>query len=88
MMRKLAPLAVVFFAFAYQARAEEVDYVRERAAMIETIRAYGQADDHLLGAEGITKNILDVMARTKRHLFVPEHFRSLAYSDSPLRIGQ
>ncbi len=86
-MRKLALLVVFFFAFAHQATAEEADYVRERAAMIETIRAYAKADDRLLGVEGIAENILDVMARTKRHLFVPEHFRSLAYSDRPVSIG-
>jgi protein-L-isoaspartate(D-aspartate) O-methyltransferase len=87
MMRKLALLAVIFFTFAHQATAEEADYVRERAAMVETIRAYAKADERLLGAEGIAENILNVMARTKRHLFVPELFRSLAYSDGPLRIG-
>ena len=34
------------------------------------------------------KRILDAMLRVRRHLFVPESIRSLAYADSPLPIGE
>ena len=86
-MSKLALLVALALALAHQATAEEARYVRERAAMVETIRAYARAGEGLLGAEGIAEKILDVMARTQRHLFVPERYRSRAYSDGPVPIG-
>ncbi|MHA1179192.1 MAG: protein-L-isoaspartate(D-aspartate) O-methyltransferase [Alphaproteobacteria bacterium] len=86
-MSKLALLVFASIAFAYEAPAEDARYVRERAAMVETIRAYARSDIELLGAEGISQNILRVMVQTKRHLFIPERFRSLAYADRPVPIG-
>jgi hypothetical protein len=41
MMKKLLPLAMI--AVAGEAAAEDATCVREHAAMIETIRAYGQS---------------------------------------------
>lgn len=87
MMRKLALLAFACTAFAYQTAAEEPRFVRERALMVKTIRAYTQLDTGLLGKEGISEKVLEAMGRTKRHLFLPERFRSLAYADRPAPIG-
>jgi protein-L-isoaspartate(D-aspartate) O-methyltransferase len=55
--------------------------------MIETIRRYARADPALTGETGIGSRVLEAMAQTKRHLFVPERYRSLAYDDRPLPIG-
>jgi protein-L-isoaspartate(D-aspartate) O-methyltransferase len=68
-------------------RAEAADYARERAAMVETIRAYAREGGGLLDAGGISEKVLEAMARTPRHLFVPEQHRSLAYRDGPVPIG-
>ena len=41
-----------------------------------------------IAARGVSdKNVLTVMKKVKRHLFVPPTIESHAYSDSPLRIG-
>ncbi len=87
MMKKLALLAFACIAFACEATAEDAQYVRERASMVETIQAYAQIDIGFSGNEGISTNVLEAMRQTKRHLFIPERFRSLAYADRPLPIG-
>ena len=51
MMKKLLVLALI--AVAREATAEDAKCVRERAAMIETIRAYTRSDAGLLGPQGI-----------------------------------
>ncbi len=52
------------------------DYLRKR--MIEM----------QLKARGISSlSVIRAMSRVERHCFVPDHFRHLAYSDSPLSIG-
>lgn len=44
--------------------------------------------DAQLRARGIRDGrVLDAFARVPRHLFVPEHLRSMAYDDTPLPIG-
>ncbi len=87
MMKKLALLAFACIAFACEATAEDAQYVRERASMVETIQAYAQIDIGFSGNEGISTNVLEAMRQTKRHLFIPERFRSLAYADRPVPIG-
>jgi len=87
MMKKLALLAFAHIAFACEATAEDAQYVRERASMVETIQAYAQIDIGFSGNEGISTNVLEAMRQTKRHLFIPERFRSLAYADRPVPIG-
>jgi protein-L-isoaspartate(D-aspartate) O-methyltransferase len=85
-MRKLLLPVLTLFLFAAPACAEEDLYARERARMIETIRAYAKMDLGYVGEKGISEKVLAAMAKTKRHLFVPERFRSLAYADRPAPI--
>lgn len=75
----LAPLAL---------RAKEDGRERERAAMIETIRSYARIEPALAGENGIDAKVLDAMAQTKRHLFVPKDRADFAYADRPLPIGR
>ncbi len=84
-MRIRSLLALALFAAPPWALAD----VREddRASMVETIREYARLDEKMTGPGGIPEPVLDAMARTKRHLFVPEHVRTFAYADRPLRIG-
>ena len=85
-MKKLLLLAL--FAVAREATAEDAKCVRERAAMIETIRAYTRSDARLLGPQGISESVLDAMGQTERHRFIPDGSCSVAYADRPVSIGQ
>ena len=86
MMKKLLLLALI--ASAPGAAAEDAQCVRERAAMIETIRAYARSDAGLLGPQGISEGILEAMGQTERHRFIPGASCSVAYADRPVSIGQ
>src|SRR4249920_534044 len=72
MMKKL--LLLVLIAVARDATAEDTKCIRERATMIETIRAYARADASLLGPQGISESVLEAMGQTERHRFIPGGF--------------
>lgn len=78
--------ALVLLAIAPPARADDPDRPGERAAMVETVREHGLADKQMSGSGGISEKVLDAMAETKRHLFVPKRYRALAYQDRPAPI--
>src|SRR5215467_3454698 len=82
MIKKLLLLALI--AVAREAMAEDTQCVRERAAMVETIRAYAP----VLGPQGISESVLKAMERTERHRFIPAGSCSVAYADMPVPIGQ
>ena len=81
-------LVLSMVAAAREATAQEdAQCVRERAAMVETIRAYGRSDASVLGQQGLSERVLEAMGQTKRHLFIPERSCSIAYADRPIPIG-
>jgi protein-L-isoaspartate(D-aspartate) O-methyltransferase len=86
MMQKLLLLA--FIAVASEAMAQDEQCVPERAAMVETIRAYAQSEASLLGPQGISERVLEAMVQTERHRFIPGRSCSVAYMDGPVLIGQ
>jgi protein-L-isoaspartate(D-aspartate) O-methyltransferase len=86
MKKKLLLLTLI--ACAPGAAAEEAQCVRERAAMIETIRAYARSDAGLFGPQGISDGILEAMRQTERDRFIPGASCSVAYADRPVSIGQ
>src|SRR5262249_38039882 len=87
MMKKL--LLLVLIAVVPEAMAEDAQcVVRERAAMVETIRAYARSDVAVLGPQGISESVLKAMERTERHRFIPAGSCSVAYADMPVPIGQ
>lgn len=45
-------------------------------------------DSQLAGRDIVDPQVLSVMRRVPRHLFVPEKFREYAYADHPLPIGE
>ena len=61
--------------------------VRERAAMVDTIRAYARFEAGVLGPQGISERVLEAMGQTERHRFIPERSCSVAYMDAPVLIG-
>ena len=54
------------------------EWASKRAALISQVQAQGVTDPLVLAA----------MTKVQRHLFVPENYRSQAYKDHPLPIGE
>ena len=82
MMKKLLLLALIVL--APEAMAEDAQCVRERAAMVETIRVHARG----LGPHGISESVLEAVGRTQRHKFIPAGSCSVAYADMSVPIGQ
>jgi protein-L-isoaspartate(D-aspartate) O-methyltransferase len=85
-MKGLLLLALI--AAAYEARAQDGQCTRERAAMVETIRAYARSEAGVLGTQSLSESVLEAMARTQRHRFIPGGSCAIAYRDQPESIGQ
>src|SRR3954469_18741441 len=86
-MKTLLLLVLSIVALAWDAPAQDAQCVRERAAMVETIRAYARSDASVLGQQGLSERVLEAMGETKRHLFIPERSCSIAYADRSIPIG-
>ena len=86
-MKTLLLLMLSMVAVAREATAQDAQCVRERSAMVETIRAYARSDASALGQQGLSERVLEAMGQTKRHLFIPERSCSIAYADRPIPIG-
>jgi protein-L-isoaspartate(D-aspartate) O-methyltransferase len=86
-MKTLLQLVLSIVAVAQEATAQDVECVHERAAMVETIRAYARSDSGALGQQGLSERVLEAMGQTKRHLFISERSCSIAYADRPVPIG-
>jgi protein-L-isoaspartate(D-aspartate) O-methyltransferase len=87
-MKTLLLLLIYMLAAAWGAIAHDTQCVRERGAMVETIRAYARSYVNVLGQQGLSERVLGAMERTHRHLFVPQRSCSIAYADGPLPIGR
>jgi protein-L-isoaspartate(D-aspartate) O-methyltransferase len=88
MKTMLLPLVLSMVAVAWEATAQDAQCARERAAMVETIKAYARSDASVLGQQGLSERVLEAMGQTKRHLFIPERSCSIAYADRPIPIGR
>jgi len=78
-------LLIAFMAVASEAIAQEC--VRERAAMVEAIRAHAKWDTGALPS-GISESVLEAVAQTERHRFIPGRSCAAAYKDAAVSIGQ
>jgi protein-L-isoaspartate(D-aspartate) O-methyltransferase len=87
MIAKILLLVLSVGAVLCVAAAQDAECTRERAAMIETIRAYARSYVNTLGQDRLSDSVLEALARTKRHLFIPERSCSIAYADKPVSIG-
>jgi len=87
-MKTLLLLVLSMVAAARDATAQEdAQCVRERAAMVETIKDYARSHAGVLGPQGFSERVLEAMGQTKRHLFIPERSCSIAYANRPIPIG-
>jgi hypothetical protein len=84
-MKKLLLLA--FITVACEAMAQDAQCIPERAAMVETIRAYARSAAGLR-PQGISERVLEAMGQTERHRFIPGRSCSVAYMDGAVLIGQ
>ena len=80
-------LLLMFLAVASEAMAQDTQCVPERAAMVETIRAYARYEVDVLGPQGVSERVLEVMGQAERHRFSPGGSCSVAYMDAPILIG-
>ena len=88
-MKTMLLLVLSMVAAARDATAQEDEQcVRERAAMVETIKDYARSRAVVSGQQGFSERVLEAMGQTKRHLFIPERSCSIAYADMPLPIGR
>lgn len=78
--------AILSVVAAADAVAEEAQCVRERAAMIETIRGHARQDTVAL-PQGISEDVLKVMGAIERHKFIPHGTCAAGYVDRPVPIG-
>src|SRR5258705_2919092 len=86
-MKNLLLLVLSMVAATREATAQDAQCVGERAAMVETIRAYARTDASVLGQPGLAERVLEAMSQTKRHSFIPERSCSIGYADKPIPIG-
>jgi protein-L-isoaspartate(D-aspartate) O-methyltransferase len=86
-MKALLLLVLSMIAAAREATAQDAQCVRERTAMVETIRAHARSDASVLGQQGLSERVLEAMGRTERHLLIPERSCSIAYADRSVPIG-
>ena len=91
MTRKRLLLACAMLSFTIfaldQAAADDAECARERAAMVETIRAYARADIGLTAPQQISERVLEAIGHTQRHRFMPTRACATAYADGPSSIG-
>ena len=80
-------LLLTFMAVASEAMAQDAQCTPERAAMVDTIRAYARSEAGVLGPQGISERVLEAMGQTERDRFIPERSCSVAYMDAPVLIG-
>ena len=85
MIKKLLLFASI--TAASEVMAQDSQCVRERAAMVDTIRAYARSEPDILGPQGISERVLAVMGQTERHRFIPSGSCSVGYMDGPVLIG-
>ena len=86
-MKILLPLVLSMATFAREATAQDEQCAGERAAMVETIRAYARSGASGAGQQGLSGRVLEAMGRTKRHLFIPERSCAIAYADMAVSIS-
>jgi protein-L-isoaspartate(D-aspartate) O-methyltransferase len=87
-MKTMLLLVLSMVAAARDATAQDEQCVRERAAMVETIKDYARSHAVVSGQQGFSERVLEAMRQTKRHLFIPERSCSIAYADMPVPIGR
>src|SRR2546430_10111372 len=77
-------LLLAFIAVASEAIAQDAQCVPERAAMVETVRAYARSEAGVLGPQGVSETVLQGIGETESRRLTPWRSCSLAYMDRPV----
>ena len=80
-------LLVGWSVFPLSAIADAADHAPQRLDMVRTIEQHARYTSDIVGEDGLSPRVLEVMRTVQRHLFGPERRRSLAYDDRPVEIG-
>jgi len=64
-MKTLLMLVLSMASVAREATAQDAQCDRERAAMVETIRAYARSDAGVLGQQGLSERVLEAMGQNE-----------------------
>ena len=83
----LIVLIVCAVAAVSPALSQQDRWAADRADMVRTIQGYSALLPSTVGPDGISTDVLSVMAKVPRHRFVPKRAESRAYEDTPLPIG-
>ncbi len=87
-MRPFLALALVALVWAgTAAAATEADYAARRAALVAEIEHDVRATSRYVGKADLDPRVIEAIATTRRHEFVPEVLRPNAYLNRPLPIG-
>ena len=57
--------------------AADADHAAQHLDMVRTIEQHARYTSDIVGEDGISPRVLDVMRTVRRHLFVPKRQRSL-----------
>jgi protein-L-isoaspartate(D-aspartate) O-methyltransferase len=79
-------LLLLPFTLLAASNAAAQDCARERAAMVDVIRAHANSDPKALPS-GMSDRVLETMGRTLRHRFIPNGNCAVGYMDRPMPIG-
>ncbi|MDE0308966.1 MAG: protein-L-isoaspartate(D-aspartate) O-methyltransferase [Acidiferrobacterales bacterium] len=66
---------------------EESHFQTLRRDMLFVIAAHVMASSELTGRSVLSESVMTAMLNVRRHYFVPDQVRQIAYDDSPLPIG-
>ena len=80
-------LLVGWSVFPLPTAADADDHAPQRQEMVRTIERHARYTSDIVGEDGLSPRVLEVMRTVQRHLFIPERRRSLAYDDRPVEIG-
>jgi len=85
-IRRLTGIMLFFMLPGIAPGAGPADYITERAALVDEIRAYARLD-RSAATNPLSEEVLETIAKVERHQFVPEIWRDQAYRNRPLPIG-
>ncbi len=79
----------LFLLFLFQVSVISSGCLADEAGPDESTEARMKMVEEQIAARGISdQRVLEAMRKVERHQFVPEQYRSFAYADRPLPIGE
>ena len=86
--REIFSLLVTLFLLGVStSKAQDSDYVRQRAKLIEAIQTDVEKTARFIGTGVLEPKVMQAMATVPRHEFVPKLQQAFAYKNRPLPIG-